>query len=47
MATDSLAGALMMRGPTLSPVSLLCATWDPSQAGNVPDLQQRHMTALP
>ena len=24
----------MMRGPTLSPVSLLCFTWDPSHMGN-------------
>jgi hypothetical protein len=24
----------MMSGPTLSPVALLCATWDPSQLGN-------------
>jgi hypothetical protein len=27
------------RGPTLSPVALLCLTWVPSQRGNVPDRQ--------
>jgi len=30
---------LTSRGPTLSPVALLCFTWAPSHSGNVPDLQ--------
>lgn len=30
------------RGPTLSPVALLCFTWLPSQSGKVPDLQHLH-----
>jgi len=30
---------LTSRGPTLSPVALLCFTWVPSHSGNVPDLQ--------
>ena len=33
-----------MRGPTLSPVASLCLAWVPSQAGNVPDSQQRQYT---
>jgi hypothetical protein len=27
------------KGPTLSPVALLCFTWLPSHSGKVPDLQ--------
>lgn len=37
---------LMIRGPTLSPVSSLCCVWEPSHSGNFLDLQQRQYTAL-
>ena len=36
--------AATMRGPTLSPVALLCFTCAPSQSGKVPDCQQRQKT---
>lgn len=36
-----------MTGPTLSPESLLCVMWLPSQLGNVLDRQHRHNTHLP
>eukprot|EP00405_Crypthecodinium_cohnii_P020477 CAMPEP_0206486486 /NCGR_PEP_ID=MMETSP0324_2-20121206/41074_1 /ASSEMBLY_ACC=CAM_ASM_000836 /TAXON_ID=2866 /ORGANISM="Crypthecodinium cohnii, Strain Seligo" /LENGTH=158 /DNA_ID=CAMNT_0053964785 /DNA_START=208 /DNA_END=684 /DNA_ORIENTATION=+ len=39
--------AFTMSGPTLSPVSLLCVAWEPSQYGNFLDRQQRHITTFP
>lgn len=38
---------LINSGPTLSPVSLLWATWLPSQYGKVLLFQHRHITSLP
>eukprot|EP00953_Heterococcus_sp_UTEX-ZZ885_P022634 12510-Heterococcus_DN1.PRE.1 len=38
--------ALTMRGPTLSPVSLLCETCAPLHRGNVSERQHRHSVFL-
>jgi hypothetical protein len=37
-------GAVIMAGPTLSPVALLCFTWLPSQRGNLELFQHLHRT---
>merc|ERR1711933_99265 len=42
----SYADFLTMRGPTLSPVSLLCLAWLPSQYGNFLDFQHLQKTPL-
>ena len=42
----SALSTLTINGPTLSPVSLLCATCEASHRGNVPDNQQRQYTFL-
>ena len=43
---SSAFSTLTINGPTLSPVSLLCATWEASHKGKVPDNQQRQYTFL-
>merc|ERR550517_126799 len=42
----SYADFLTMRGPTLSPVSVLCFAWLPSQYGNFLDFQHLQKTPL-
>lgn len=37
---------LTIKGPTLSPVVLLCSLWEPSQYGQLLVFQQRQKTAL-